>query len=90
MMTHPSIITGSRTVLSVLVCLIAATGVFAQGGTATATMAGRITDDTQAVLPGVTVTVTNLATNQSRSAVMVMRRPSTMPVNSTSSSPSIS
>ena len=69
MMTHPSVITGSRTLLSVLVCLIAATAVYAQGGTATATMAGRISDDTQAVLPGVTVTVTNLATNQLRSVV---------------------
>jgi hypothetical protein len=32
-------------------------------------MAGRVSDDTQAVLPGVTVTATNLATNQSRSVV---------------------
>ena len=70
MMTHATnVMTGSRALLSVLVCLIAATGVYAQGGTATATMAGRISDDTQAVLPGVTVTVTNLATNQSRSVV---------------------
>lgn len=37
-----------------------------QGGTATATLSGRVADDTGGVLPGVTVTVTNLATNQAR------------------------
>jgi outer membrane receptor protein involved in Fe transport len=39
---------------------------FGQGGTATATLSGRVADDTGGVLPGVTVTVTNLATNQAR------------------------
>jgi len=43
--------------------------VHAQGGTATATLSGRVADDTGGVLPGVTVTVTNLATNQGRNVV---------------------
>lgn len=41
----------------------------AQGGTATGTVTGRVADDTGAVLPGVTVTLTNLATNQPRVVV---------------------
>ncbi|MGH9346902.1 MAG: TonB-dependent receptor [Vicinamibacterales bacterium] len=41
----------------------------AQGGVATASVAGRATDETGAILPGVTVTVTNQATNQSRMVV---------------------
>ena len=39
---------------------------FGQGGTSTASLAGMIVDDTGARLPGVTVTVTHLGTNQSR------------------------
>lgn len=42
---------------------------YAQGGTATATLNGRVTDDTGGVLPGVTITVTHQATNQSRTVV---------------------
>lgn len=42
---------------------------YAQGGTATATLSGRVTDDTSGVLPGVTITVTHLATNQTRTVV---------------------
>ncbi len=42
---------------------------YGQGGTATATLSGRVADDTQGVLPGATVTVTNLATNQARTVV---------------------
>jgi hypothetical protein len=50
--------------LAAAVCL--AQPAFAQGGTATATLSGRVADDTGGVLPGVTVTVTNIATNQAR------------------------
>ncbi len=42
---------------------------YGQGGTATATLSGRVADDTEGVLPGATVTVTNLATNQVRTVV---------------------
>jgi hypothetical protein len=42
---------------------------FAQGGTSTASLSGKIADDTGGRLPGVTVTVTNAATNQSRTVV---------------------
>lgn len=41
----------------------------AQGGTATATVTGKILDDTGGALPGVTVTLTNLGTNQARTVV---------------------
>jgi protocatechuate 3,4-dioxygenase beta subunit len=43
--------------------------VMAQGGTSTASLSGKITDATGATLPGVTVTVTSLATNQQRTVV---------------------
>jgi hypothetical protein len=63
----------SLRVLVVAMCAFAlpplATSAAAQGGTATATLNGRITDDTGGVLPGVTVTLTQLATNQSRVVV---------------------
>lgn len=52
-----------------LAILLASTSAFAQGGTSTATLSGKIADDTGGRLPGVTVTVTNAATNQSRSVV---------------------
>jgi hypothetical protein len=60
--------------LTILLCaslfLSSVTGeAFAQGGTATATLNGRVVDDTEGVLPGVTVTLTNLATNQARVVV---------------------
>lgn len=41
----------------------------AQGGTSTASLSGKIADATGGVLPGVTVTITSLATNQTRTAV---------------------
>jgi hypothetical protein len=41
----------------------------AQGGTSTASRSGKVTDATGGVLPGVTVTVTSLATNQNRTIV---------------------
>ncbi len=63
----------SLRVLALALCAVAfpalATSAAAQGGTATATLNGRITDDTGGVLPGVTVTLTQLATNQSRVVV---------------------
>lgn len=53
-----------------IVCLcVASESRAAQGGTATATLSGRIADDTGGILPGVTVTVTNVATNQARSVI---------------------
>jgi hypothetical protein len=55
--------------LGALCVFAAALPVYGQGGTATATLSGRVTDDTEGVLPGVTVTVTNLATNQARTVV---------------------
>lgn len=42
---------------------------YGQGGTATATLSGRVADASEGVLPGVTVIVTNLATNQERTVV---------------------
>lgn len=59
-----------------LVIILAALGltaagqrVYAQGGTATATLSGTVADDTGGVLPGATVTATQLATNQTRTVV---------------------
>ena len=49
--------------------LAASTSSYAQGGTATATLSGRIVDDTGGILPGVTVTVTHAGTNRSRTVV---------------------
>jgi hypothetical protein len=49
-----------------LVTLWPSTPAFAQGGTSTASLAGKIVDATGARLPGVTVTVTNVGTSQSR------------------------
>jgi Carboxypeptidase regulatory-like domain len=42
---------------------------YAQGGTSTASLSGKIVDATGARLPGVVVTLTNVGTNQSRTAV---------------------
>ena len=53
-------------VLAALLCLTTAGPVGAQGGTATATVVGKVADNSGGVLPGVTVTLTNLGTNQSR------------------------
>ena len=41
----------------------------AQGGTSTASVSGRVGDDTGGVMPGVLVTITNAATNQTRTIV---------------------
>lgn len=49
--------------------LFAPQPVLAQGGTATASISGRVTDETGGFLPGVTVTVTNQSTNQTRTVV---------------------
>ena len=48
--------------------ILYASSVFAQSGS-TAGLTGRITDTTGAVLPGVTVTATSLATNQTRTVL---------------------
>jgi hypothetical protein len=50
-----------------LACLPAT--VHAQGGAASASLGGRVTDGTGSVLPGVTITVTNESTNQSRTVI---------------------
>jgi hypothetical protein len=42
---------------------------FAQGGTTTATLSGNVSDATGGVLPGVTITLTEKATNESRTTV---------------------
>lgn len=55
--------------LFVTVMSFVPTWLHAQGGTTTASLAGKIVDDTGGVLPGVTVTLVNLATNQSRTVV---------------------
>lgn len=55
-------------ILAIVASLVPAS-VYAQGGTSTATLAGNIVDDSGGRLPGVTVTVTNTGTNQSRTAV---------------------
>jgi hypothetical protein len=57
------------TALILVVGLVASTSSYAQGGTSTATLSGRIVDDTGGRLPGVTVTVTHAATNRSRAVV---------------------
>ncbi len=60
---------------SIVAILVAVTVVFlpteaaAQAGTTTATVNGRVTDETGGALPGVTITLTNLETNQARTVV---------------------
>ncbi|PYS39097.1 MAG: hypothetical protein DMG14_15180, partial [Acidobacteria bacterium] len=55
-------------IIVVTVLAVSLTPVLAQTGS-TAALTGRVSDPTGAVIPGVTVTVTSLATNQSRTAV---------------------
>jgi hypothetical protein len=52
-----------------LVLLVAASNAYAQGATSTATLQGRVFDSTGGVLPGVTVTIVDMGTNQSRTVV---------------------
>jgi hypothetical protein len=54
---------------AMLALLLTSAPAVAQGGTSTATLSGKIVDDTGGRLPSVTVTVTNAATNQSRTVV---------------------
>ncbi|HEX6098329.1 MAG TPA: TonB-dependent receptor [Thermoanaerobaculia bacterium] len=56
-----------RTLLLLLLCLALATPLLAQSSTGS--ISGTITDDSGAALPGVTVTVSNVATGVSRSAI---------------------
>lgn len=58
-----------RVLQSILVVAAAGSVVFAQGGGGRAELNGTIVDQARAVLPGVTVTVTNEATGQTRQAV---------------------
>ena len=55
-----------RVGLAFLLCLASTGPLFAQ---ATATISGRVVDDASAVLPGVTITVTNTATGAVRDTV---------------------
>jgi hypothetical protein len=65
--TLPAVCITSVTLLAVLFLL--PQPLFAQGGTVTASLSGRVVDDTGGVLPGTTVTVVNQATNQGRTVV---------------------
>ncbi|MDP9362462.1 MAG: carboxypeptidase-like regulatory domain-containing protein, partial [Acidobacteriota bacterium] len=58
-----------RVLLMVLFILTTPIGLFAQGRLTAADIGGTIQDQSGAVLPGVTVTATSAATNQSRTAV---------------------
>ena len=49
-----------------VLALVAPLTAFGQGGTVTATLSGRVSDDTGGVLPGVAVTLVNAGTNQAR------------------------
>src|SRR5262249_1125087 len=55
-------------IIVLTVCVLSIPSVMAQTGS-TAALTGRVSDPTGAVLPGVTVTVTATATNQSRNVV---------------------
>jgi hypothetical protein len=60
----------TRSLLSAMVLLLAMSSpLFAQGGTAAATVQGKVVDDTGGVLPGVSVTLTHLGTQQTRTVV---------------------
>jgi hypothetical protein len=56
-------------VLIVLLLLFIPIGLFAQARLTAADIEGTVTDESGAVLPGVTITATNTATNQTRSVV---------------------
>jgi Carboxypeptidase regulatory-like domain len=55
--------------LGLLLCLLVPSGVFAQARLTGADLDGIVRDETGAVIPGVTITVTNQATNLHRTAV---------------------
>src|SRR5262245_51810699 len=55
--------------VSLAIGLAAPLPALAQGGTSTASVSGRVGDDTGGVMPGVLVTITNAATNQARTIV---------------------
>ena len=59
----------TRALLMVLFIVAMPSGLFAQGRLTAADIEGTVQDQTGAVVPGVTVTATNVATNQSRTAV---------------------
>src|SRR5262245_19808280 len=52
-----------------LLLFVAASNAHAQGATSTATLQGRVFDSTAGGLPGVTVTIVDMGTNQSRTVV---------------------
>ncbi len=53
----------------VLVLMAVPMGLFAQARLTAADLAGTVVDESRAVLPGVTITASNMATNQARNAV---------------------
>ena len=55
--------------LALATLLLTPTRSFAQGGTASGSLSGVVVDQSGGVIPGVTVTATNQATNQARSVV---------------------
>jgi hypothetical protein len=58
------------TIIIALLCVLTAFGVYAQSGNTTSgSIAGRVTDNTGAALPGVTVTATNAETGLNRTEV---------------------
>ncbi len=60
---------GIRVLLFMFLIVTTPIGLFAQARLTAADIGGTVQDQTGAVLPGVTVTATNVATNQSRTAV---------------------
>src|SRR5262245_19437049 len=63
----------------VVVCLVLAFSICAAGQSTTGTVQGTVKDQSGAVLPGVEITVLNLATNQSRSTITNERGDYTVP-----------
>ncbi|HSN68240.1 MAG TPA: carboxypeptidase-like regulatory domain-containing protein, partial [Thermoanaerobaculia bacterium] len=59
----------NRILQAVLCLILIAGGVFAQTATTTGEINGSVTDNSGAVLPGVTVTATNIETGLSRTVV---------------------
>src|SRR5213075_911400 len=65
-MTNEEVPMGKRFLLGLTLLLLISVSLFAQNGT---NLSGRVTDETGAALPGVTVTATNDATGFNRSTV---------------------
>jgi hypothetical protein len=68
-MTHFSRRIRARSLFLALAAMLAPQLAAAQGGTSTASVSGKVTDATGGVMPGVSITITSAATNQSRTVV---------------------